>query len=134
MARGVREGLGRQKAIIQSSLRSTSTNHLWFTFFHVAGHLNKHGRKEVFVAGNGLDGEKEEEANAFARDKLIPPAALKRFLARWSRSDAEIESFARQIGITPGIVVCRLQRDRRLANCPGNQLKVFYRWSEDRIA
>lgn len=129
--RGATRWLG-EKAVIQLSLRYKSKDHLWFTFFHEAGHIIKHGRKEVFVEGNGLDGRKEEEANTFARDKLIPPAALKRFLARWNRSDAQIESFARQIGIAPGIVVGRLQRDRRLPNSHGNELKVFYRWSKDR--
>ena len=117
------------KAVIQLSLRYKSNDHLWFTFFHEAGHIIKHGRKEVFVEGNGLEGEKEEETNVFARDKLIPPAALRRFLARWNRSHAQLESFAREIGIAPGIVVGRLQFEGEMPNTHGNKLKVFYRWS-----
>ncbi len=120
-----------EKAVIQLSLRYKSNDHLWFTFFHEAGHIIKHGRKEVFVEGNGLDGEKEEEANAFARDRLIPPAPLRRFLARWNRSNAQIEAFARKIGIAPGIVVGRLQHDGALPKSYGNGLKVFYRWSSE---
>ncbi len=123
-----------EKAVIQLSLRYKSNDHLWFTFFHEAGHIIKHGRKEVFVEGNGLDGEKEEEANAFARDRLIPPAALRRFLAKWNRSNAQIEAFARRIGIAPGIVVGRLQHDGALHKSHGNGLKVFYRWSNEGTA
>jgi len=120
-----------EKAVIQLSLRYKSNDHLWFTFFHEAGHIIKHGRKEIFIEGSGPDGEKEEEANAFARDKLISPGALSRFLAEWNRSNAEIETFADLICIAPGIVVGRLQHDGLLPNSHGNKLKVFYRWSDE---
>jgi HTH-type transcriptional regulator / antitoxin HigA len=120
-----------EKAVIQLSLRYKSNDHLWFTFFHEAGHIIKHGRKEIFIEGNGLDGGKEEEANVFASDKLIPPADFKHFLAKWNKSLTEIERFASQIGIAPGIVVGRLQHDGLLPNHHGNKLKVFYRWSNE---
>jgi HTH-type transcriptional regulator / antitoxin HigA len=119
-----------EKAVIQLSLRYKSNDHLWFTFFHEAGHIIKHGRKDIFIEGNGLDGEKEEEANVFASDKLIPPAELSSFLAKWKGSLAELESFADRIGIAPGIVVGRLQHDGLLQNSHGNKLKIFYRWSD----
>jgi addiction module HigA family antidote len=119
-----------EKAVIQLSLRYKSNDHLWFTFFHEAGHIIKHGRKDIFIEGNGLDGEKEEEANLFASDKLIPPAELSSFLAKWKGSLAEVESFADRIGIAPGIIVGRLQHDGLLQNSHGNKLKVFYLWSD----
>ncbi len=119
------------KAVIQLSLRYKSNDHLWFTFFHEAGHIIKHGRKEIFIEGNGLDNEKEEEANAFARDRLIPQAALRKFIQSWDgRSLAPIETFAKKIKIAPGIVVGRLQHDKLLPNSHGNGLKVFFRWSD----
>ena len=118
-------------AVIQLSLRYKSNDHLWFTFFHEAGHIIKHGRKEIFIEGNGLDSEKEEEADAFARDKLIPPAALLKFVQSWDgRSLAPIKAFAQKIRIAPGIVVGRLQHDKLLPNAHGNGLKVFFRWSD----
>jgi len=120
-----------ERAVIQLSLRYKSNDHLWFTFFHEAGHILKHGRKDVFIEGkNGLDNEKEEEANVFSRDKLIPPQNYRRFLASWDgRSLAPVEAFAEEIQIAPGIVVGRLQHDGRLPKNIGNKLKVFYRWS-----
>lgn len=122
----------RGKAMIQLSLRYKSNDHLWFTFFHEAGHILKHGRKEIFIEGNGLDGEKEEEANTFARDKLIPPADYRSFLASWNGVTlAPIKKFAKEINIAPGIVVGRLQHDKRLPRSHGNKLKVFYHWSEE---
>ncbi len=119
------------RAVIQLSLRYKSNDHLWFTFFHEAGHIIKHGRKEIFIEGNGLDDKKEEEANVFARDKLIPPAEYRRFVSSWDgRSLAPIEAFAGKIKVAPGIVVGRLQHDNLLPNSHGNRLKVFYSWSD----
>ena len=119
------------KAIIQLSLRYKSNDHLWFTFFHEAGHIIRHGRKEIFIEGNGLDGKKEIEADVFARDRLIPPADYRRFIASWDgRSLAPIKAFADNINIAPGVVVGRLQHDKHLPNSHGNKLKVFFRWSE----
>ena len=119
------------RAVIQLSLRYKSNDHLWFTFFHEAGHILKHGRKEVFIEGNGLDGEKEEEANAFARDQLISPADFRRLLRSGRPSLAAINDFALEIGIAPGIVVGRLQHDGVLPRDTGNKLKVFYRWADE---
>jgi len=118
------------KAAIQLSLRYKSNDNLWFTFFHEAGHIIKHGRKEIFIEENGMDDEKEEEANTFAKDRLIPPKEYRRFLSSWDgRSLALVEAFAKKIKIAPGIVVGRLQHDRHLPSSHGNKLKVFFRWS-----
>jgi HTH-type transcriptional regulator/antitoxin HigA len=117
------------KALIQLSLRYKSNDQLWFTFFHEAGHIVKHGKKEVFIEGNGMDGEKEAEANRFSCDKLINPQDLKRFLSYWDgRTVATIPQFADEIGIAPGIIVGRLQHDGLLRIPNGNKLKVYYAW------
>jgi HTH-type transcriptional regulator / antitoxin HigA len=119
------------KAVIQLSLRYKSNDHLWFTFFHEVGHIIRHGRKEIFIEGNGMVSEKEEEANAFARDRLIPPDIFRQFIQSWDgRSLSSIEVFAKKIKIAPGIVVGRLQHDNRLPNSHGNGLKVFYHWAD----
>ncbi len=118
------------KPIMQLSLYRKSNDHLWFTIFHEAGHILKHGRREVFIEGKHLDCEKEEEANAFARDKLVPPARMRRLLKAGRPALAEIARFSDEIGIAPGIVVGRLQRDGVLPMDTGNKLKVFYSWKE----
>jgi len=116
------------KAVIQLSLRYKSNDQLWFTFFHEAGHILKHGRKDIFLEGNGMVGDKEEEANAFARDKLIPSNAYKQFTQGINIRLSDIIAFSNQVGIAPGIVVGRLQHDKLLPITHGNKLKVFYRW------
>ncbi|NLN61336.1 MAG: HigA family addiction module antidote protein [Myxococcales bacterium] len=121
------------KAVLQLSLRYKSNDHLWFTFFHEAGHILKHGRKDIFIEGKDLDGENaEKEADAYARDMLIPPARMRQFLAEKPWSHASIQAFAKDIGIAPGIVVGRMQHDKHLPyNTHLNKLKISYRWKPE---
>jgi Zn-dependent peptidase ImmA (M78 family) len=124
---------------MQLSLYFKTNDHLWFTIFHEACHIIRHGRKGLFIEGYGrehstegspLDNENENEANAFARDKLIPSVQLNQFLALDPRpSLPQIERFAKSIGIAPGIVVGRLQHDKVLSMSAGNHLKVRYEWA-----
>lgn len=126
---GVTRWLTPDKAIIQVSLRYKTDDQLWFSFFHEAGHILKHGKREIFIEGNGMDGEKEEEADRFASEFLIPPAEYRRFTPRANHySLAEIQAFAEKIGIAAGIVVGRLQHDGKLAMRNGNALKRRLEW------
>ena len=117
------------RAVIQLSLRYKSNDHLWFTFFHEAGHILLHGKKEVFLESGQHGGEKEAEADSFAEDFLIPPNDYADFVATRTLTLANIREFAAEIGIAPGIVVGRLQHDELLPRNSGNRLKVFYRWT-----
>lgn len=121
---GVTRWLGKDKALIQLSFRYKSDDHFWFTFFHEAGHILKHG-KQVFLEmnGDGLDDELEKEADCFAQNELIPPAKLKAFLATANRSLAAITAFSDELNIAPGIVAGRLQHDGHLPHHQGNKLK-----------
>ncbi|MDR0400546.1 MAG: HigA family addiction module antidote protein [Treponema sp.] len=116
------------KPVIQLSLYLKSNDHLWFTFFHEAGHILLHGRRGVFLEGSQLDNKKEDEADTFAQDKLIPPVHLQRLIQNGKPSLADIERFAESINIAPGVVVGRLQWSKILPRDTGNHLKVFYHW------
>jgi Zn-dependent peptidase ImmA (M78 family) len=118
------------KPVMQLSLYLKSNDHLWFTIFHEACHIIKHGRRDIFIEGKGFDNENEKEADAFARDNLIPPAQIKSLLSSGVQPTlSQIEQFARKIGIAPGIVAGRLQHDNVLPVNVGNGLKVRYEWS-----
>ena len=59
--------------LIQLSNRLTRNDIFWFTFFHEAGHIMKHSKKDVFVEGldySSVSKEKEDEANTFAEEWL----------------------------------------------------------------
>ena len=128
---GATKWLTRDKAVLMLSLRYKSNDHLWFAFFHEAGHLLLHGKKSLFLELNrGMVGSMEEEADAFASDILISPehAELLPYLAH--RHD-EVAAFSEKIGVAPGIVVGRMQHDGVLPRNFLNKLKVRYRWKSD---
>ena len=117
-----------EKALIQLSLRYKSNDVLWFTLFHECGHLVLHGKKMLFLEESGLDGEEEEQANRFAADFLIPRdqwITIRDMLPL----ESNIRQIAERLGIAPGIVVGRLQKEESVPwRSTLNRLKVRYRW------
>jgi HTH-type transcriptional regulator/antitoxin HigA len=129
---GVTRWLNPEKALIQLSLRYKRDDQLWFTFFHEAGHILLHGKKDIFLEGENDHDEKEEQANRFAADILIPPAEYRQFQPRTGHySEAEVIDFAQKMGIAPGIIVGRLQHDKRLEINHLNGLKQHLVWAKD---
>lgn len=131
---GATKWLSASKALIMLSLRGKTDDKLWFSFFHEAGHLLKHGKRMTFLDTLGEDGlnpQEEKEADAFARDLLIPPADYKALLAHTLISEQMIRDFARQINVAPGIVLGRLQYDGHIGWQQFNRLKVSYSWGHE---
>ncbi|MCA8951141.1 MAG: HigA family addiction module antidote protein [Planctomycetes bacterium] len=119
------------KAVVHLSLRHRTDDQLWFSFFHEICHVLEHKKSAIFLdAVNDHDGDPaEEKANEFAGDILLPPDRYAWLLSQWDgRSLAQIQEFANSEGIAPGIVVGRLQHDRRLPFTHGNKLKQSYVW------
>jgi len=128
-AYGATRWLTPRKALIELSLRGKTDDHLWFTFFHEAAHILKHGKRRAFIEGLEEHNAQEEEADAFATDFLIPRAEYNEFLEEGVFTKSAIGCFAREVGIAPGIVVGRLQHDKHLDYSRYNNLKVRYRWT-----
>jgi len=126
---GAARWITKDKALIQLSLKFKSADQVWFTFFHEAGHILLHGKKQVFVEyGLNDETEEEREANQFAREYLIPPSHAGRLPYLKNRN--QINSFAQAIGIAPGIVVGRLQKDALVFPSAFNDLKRKLSWDE----
>jgi plasmid maintenance system antidote protein VapI len=138
-ASGAARFVAPDRALLLLSARHLVDDQLWFTFFHEGGHLLLHDGTQVFVDeetgtgatdGGDLFSVQEREADAFATDTLIPPAAQPRL--RILRADAEtILRFASELGIAPGIVVGQLQHLRRLRPNQLNSLKHRFAWADD---
>ncbi|MGE6580370.1 HigA family addiction module antitoxin [Vreelandella aquamarina] len=126
---GATKWLTKHKALIQLSLRHKSNDHLWFSFFHEAGHIVLHSKSSSFIEtdGRGLDDEKEQEANSFARDVLIPPKDAER-LQKIRTSASAVLAFSREVGIAPGIVVGRMQKEGLIPWTHLNGMKKRYEW------
>lgn len=128
---GATKWLSPNRALIMLSVRGKSDDKLWFTFFHEAGHLLKHGKSLTFLdilGEDGLQPKEEEEADAFARDFLIPSGEWHRFVEAGRFSETRVRAFANETGIAPGIVVGRLQYEKRIPYTHLNAHKVSYAW------
>jgi len=130
-ASGATMWLAPDRALIQLSLRYKTDDHLWFTFFHEAAHVLFHQKRVIFLEGSRQSGKEEEEANRWAADFLIPSAEYETLKAKQMYSKDFIRSFASELGISPGIVVGRLQHDRLLSITHCNGLKRRFRWVVD---
>lgn len=126
---GATKWLTPNKAIIQMTLRYKTDDHFWFTFFHEAGHLLLHGKKEVFIHDGNNKDHKEHEADTFASNFLISEQKYKQFVQTKRFNEASILNFARDEGISPGIVVGRLQHDELIPFSYHNKLKKRIIWA-----
>ncbi len=136
-ASGATQWLAMDKALLQLSLRYKKNDQFWFSFFHEAGHILLHGKRDAFI-DDGQDrhdpqvnAEKEQEADRFAADFLIEPTLYQRFVASNKPfSKLAIQQFAAELGIAPGVLVGRLQHDKHLPFTHCNDLKETFSWLE----
>jgi HTH-type transcriptional regulator / antitoxin HigA len=133
---GATRWLKATKALIQMSLRGKTDDHLWFTFFHEAGHIIRHGKGDMFIEAQNEDvqersrKEKEEEADQFSQDLLIPSEEYRSFIDGEDLGPEAIRRFAGKLGIAPGIVVGRLQHDKVILFNQVNTLKKKIKFSD----
>jgi len=104
---GATKWLTPNKAMIQLCLRGKGEDKFWFSFFHEAGHVLNDSKKDLLINDGSRDDPREERANNFASDILIPSKynnAIREF-----RSKTEIMNLAEKLGISPGIIAGRYQ-------------------------
>lgn len=124
--------LSRKKPVIALSARHKTDDHLWFSLFHEAAHILLHNKKDVYVDGTDRSSnEIETEANEWAANFLIPRPDWRRFVDDGSFTNLNIRKFADDQGIASGIVVGRLQHERRIGWDWLNDMKVRLEWVEN---
>ena len=142
---------GRKKGIIQLSARWKKDDRFWFSLFHEAGHILLQledaringldapmGEFESDAEGSDSDdsherkvAEQEEKVDAWAADFLIPREEWNRFRNHRRYTSNAIRSFADDMGIAPGIVAGRLQKEKELwKSTMLNRLKVPLKWED----
>lgn len=104
--------------VIQLSNQFKRNDIFWFTFFHEAGHILKHGKKDVFIEGLDYTEEgkiKEEEANAFAVSLTFTEKEEQEFMSIKSSTGwttQQVSDYAKRINTHPAIIVGRLERNK----------------------
>ena len=112
----------KTKIVIGMTVRGKDADKFWFSLFHefghiILGHINNH---------DGLSNEDEIEADNFARENLISTNDFEEFVKSYSFTKKSIIDFSKKIGIAPGIVVGRLQKERFIPFSQFNDLKIKY--------
>ena len=113
------------RPLIQLTDRYKTNDHFWFTFYHEAGHILLHGKKDVFIeeyVGAENDNSKEKEANEFARDFLLPDSFLEQVTG--TVDERLIKKIARNYATHPAIVVGRLQNLGIIPHSFGTGFKI----------
>ena len=121
------------RPLIQQSLLFKTNDNFWFTFFHEAKHVLQMRKKQIFIEGGKAQPEdikREEEANCFAGEILIPCDAWEEFVRQEHFDSERIRAFAKSIAIHPGIVAGRLLRDGLVDyHKPQAKLRVKFEWA-----
>jgi len=130
-AHGATFWLGRQKAVVMLTLRYKWADVFWFSLFHELGHILFHNRQAVILEGDNADPVQkplEDEADQFAANTLIPPKPCAAFIKARRFFAEDIQRFAKQVGISTGIVVGRLQKEGHIRPSWHNSLRMRFEW------
>ena len=127
-ASGATRFLSSGRALLLLSFRYLTDDQFWFTFFHEAGHLLLHGRQELFLEGTSEQStEKETEANEFAARVLVPERCQPALRAL-PLNGRRIARFAKDVGVSSGVIVGQMQHTRTIRPSQMNNLKRRFRW------
>lgn len=103
------------RPIVMLKVEKQHEDIFWFNFFHEAGHILKHSRKEFFVDfENGEKTEIEKEADTFAQTTLIPNfEALLNESSKIKGVSIEswLETASQSVGVTSSIIAGRICND-----------------------
>jgi HTH-type transcriptional regulator/antitoxin HigA len=100
--------------VIQLSDRYKRNDSFWFTFFHEAGHILLHGKKDIYLEDieySEMDLEKEKEADNFAKHWTLTEDEEAQILAAFPLKIKDIEVFAKEFNTHPAIIIGRLQHN-----------------------
>lgn len=113
--------------LIQLTDRYKRNDVFWFTFFHEAGHILLHGKKEIFLENIDYPDKltkKELEADDFAVKWTFSENEEKEVLEAESLDIEMIRSFAEKFNTHPAIILGRFQHKKFLPFSVGRELIV----------
>ena len=110
--------------LIQLTGRYKRYDNFWFTFFHEAGHILLHGKKDIFLENidySERDKQKEKEADNFAIKWTLSKEEQAEILQRFRITIEDVIEFAEKFNTHPSIIIGRLQHERLISYAIGRQ-------------
>lgn len=110
--------LDGKRPVVALTLRYDRIDNFWFVLFHELAHVLKHfdGDYNYFMDNleTGTNGQKkEEEADEFARDALIPISDWSAIAQRLPLNQEEVVEAAQQLKIAPAILAGRIRKETK---------------------
>jgi len=129
---GATRWLTHDRALIQLSLRHKRDDQFWFALFHELGHLLRGSRRRGYIDVNLEDKSADEIlADEFASDHLIARDAYGRFVAQGDFSASAVARFAKDVSVSAGVVVGRLQHDGHIPFSHLYDMRQSIRWPDE---
>lgn len=100
--------------LIQLTGRYKRNDIFWFTFFHEAGHILLHGKKDIFLENidySEKDKQKETEADNFAIKWTLTKEEQDEIVQRFRIEEEDVAEFAKKFNTHPAIIIGRLHHD-----------------------
>ena len=110
------------KIVVGLTARGKDADKFWFSLFHELAHIVLGHIGQI----DGTTDQDEKDADAWSRDTLISKEAFDEFVEKARFSTISIRTFAKMLGIAPGIVVGRLQNEGYIKHSMMNELKEHY--------
>jgi len=124
---GATKWLSASKVMILLNLRGKMDDQFWFSFFHEAGHVLYDSKKDLYINDGTIDDPRENEANEFAANILIPRDRDPEIAS--FRTKEDVIRLANELKISPGIIAGRFQHLTQKWNY-FNGLKRKFQWSK----
>lgn len=122
---GVVKWIDNEKVMMALNTRGAYNDKFWFSFFHELKHVLQKAKRKMIVnqENNFDDSVLELEADTFAKETLIPSKYIEelKFI-----DEKTIIYLANKLSIHPGILVGRLQKEKRIPYSKYNYLKCKY--------
>lgn len=122
-----------ENPVIQLTGRYKQNDRFWFTFFHEAGHIILHGKKEIFLEDieySDTDLQKEQEANDFAIEWTFSVQQEKEVLSTPSLTIRHIQEFAKKFNTHPAMIIGRFHKKQLLPYSLGRDFFVRLEFSD----
>lgn len=120
---------GKDTPVIQLSNRYKRNDIFWFTFFHEAGHILKHGKKATFIEGlqhNQESMKKEKEADEVAIEYTLTIEQETEIRSHFPLSKpSQINQLATKFNTHPACIMGRFARSDKRLNQMGWTLGFF---------
>lgn len=107
---GATKKIGRNVMVMVNDRRGYADT-FWFSLYHEIGHVINNDYQITFEEKN----KTEDKADSYAEHMLVPEMEFRKFVDENQFDEESIRNFASKINRDPGIVLGRLQKEKKVA-------------------